>query len=401
MSNPSTFHCPHCKQEIELTQALKHEISAQSQAEAQEALRIALAEQATKFAQLEKKKLQELESENKQKMAQLESSAKSKFEYELKLAIQEKEALQLETRKRQEELLQFARKQRQLEQQMQDKELELEKKLLTERQILQKNAIAQIEDQMRLKLAEKDKQIADAKRANEEMTRKLAQGSQQTQGEVLELEIEQMLKQLFPQDTIREVPKGIRGADVIQVVRNEKGLEVGSILWESKNTKVYQPAWLAKLRSDQRTVKAEIAVLVSVVLPPEIKHFAYKDGIMLCQHNLISAVAEITRRQLIAISKIRTSEINKSEKSAVVYQYLSGSEFRQRMEAISENYLAMKVDIEKEKRFYDLKWARQEKYLRQLQIHTHGMYGDLQAIMGRELPELESELLLSEESAGD
>jgi hypothetical protein len=238
-----------------------------------------------------------------------------------------------------------------------------------------------------LKMMELQKQLTDAMKANEEMRRKLQQGSQQTQGEVLELELESQLKSEFPLDDITPVAKGVRGADILQVVKNQQGRVIGSILWELKNAQ-WSEKWLEKLRDDQRQSKADLAVLVSINMPPDITTFGMRDGVWISCRPTCIALAQALRIQMMRVYATQQSAVGKNEKMEVLYTYLSGFEFKQRVEAIVEAFSSLQDDIEKEKRWFNSKWAKQEKQIRKVIDQTIGMHGDLQGIMGASLPEI-------------
>lgn len=196
-------------------------------------------------------------------------------------------------------------------------------------------------------------------------------------------------KKEFSDDDISEVKKGQRGADVVQKVIDKKGRSCGIILWESKNAK-WSESWLAKLRSDQREAKAQLAVLVVANPPKGLDTFTYRDGIWITSRKLIVGLAQALRFDLIHIHHEKLLGVGKNEKMEVLYQYLTGTEFRHRVEAIAEAFTNLQTDIEREKRWFNTKWARQEKEIRKIVDSTHGMYGDLQAVTGRALRKIKN-----------
>jgi len=237
-------------------------------------------------------------------------------------------------------------------------------------------------------LAQKDKTLADALRANEELKRKIEQGSQQSQGEVAELNLEEELGKAFIYDAIDPVPKGIRGADVIQKVRNRAGKDCGQIIWEVKNTKAWSDGWIQKLKDDQREVHADVAIIVSSVLPEGVKSFAPRDGVWVCDINLAIPLAMIIRDKLEAITREKNLAIGKNEKMDILYQYLTGVQFRQRIEAIMEAFSSMEQDIIKEKRYFTKKWASQEMHIKKVLTNTIGVYGDIDGMVS--LPKIQA-----------
>jgi hypothetical protein len=223
----------------------------------------------------------------------------------------------------------------------------------------------------------------------EELKQKAEQGSQQLQGEVLELELENLLRAKFPFDTIEPVPKGEFGGDTLQRVVSPSGLMSGTILWESKRTKNWSNAWLVKLREDQRTAKAEISVLVSQALPEGVETFDVIDGVWVTHPRSILPVATILRHTLLQVSTARLVNEGQQTKAEMVYQYLTGPRFRQRVEAIVEAFTCMQEDLDKERKAIMKQWAKRDEQIERVMGATVGMYGDLQGIAGKSMQEIE------------
>ncbi len=369
--------CPHCKKSIPLTQALSHELKEKLQKE-----------QVTELAEEKKRLNEEAKKWRDEQLKKLEERVKREAEYQLKDAQNEKEELKKQNSLLQEQLLELNKTLRQMRNDREQEKVEFEKKLGDEQEKIRQNEQKRIDEEYRLKMSEKEKQLSDALKVNDELKRKLEQGSQQTQGEVLELQLEETIKKEFPLDEVQEVPKGVKGADIIQIVKNRFGKECGSVIWELKRTKAWSHDWIRKLKDDQRTVNAEIAVLVSNVLPPETAHFGLKDGVWVCTYDSVLGLTVMLRDSLIKIQGVRSSVVGKDEKKEVLWNYLTGVEFKQRVEAIYDAYSQMQEDIEKEKRWFSLKWAKQEKQTRKVIDSVLGMSGDLQGIIGKSLPEI-------------
>jgi hypothetical protein len=223
----------------------------------------------------------------------------------------------------------------------------------------------------------------------EELKRRAEQGSQQLQGEVLELELEALLSAKFPRDTIRPVPKGEFGGDVLQHVLGPTNQSCGTILWESKRTKNWSDAWLAKLREDQRAAKAEIAIIVSQALPKNIESFAFIDGVWVADPKIALPVAMSLRQTLIEVACVRQASEGRQTKMELVYNYLTGPRFRQRVQALVEAFSSMKEDLDREKKVITRQWAKREEQIDRVMQATVGMYGDLQGIAGKTLQEIE------------
>ena len=380
--------CPHCKNLIPLTEALTHQMSEKMEQQLDEVKR--KAEEREKYLiDLGKKRVEE-EREKASKEAEVSLRKKITEEMELKLKDTQNESEELKKEKRmmQEQLLELNKTMRKLQDQNRDKEIELTKKFNEEQDKLRKEEQKKVEEQFKLMILEKEKKLQDVVKANEDLKRKLEQGSQQTQGEVLELEVEETLKREFPLDTIDPVPKGVNGADIIQTVMDSTGKKSGTILWEMKRTKAWSQKWIDKLKDDQRTVHAEMAVIISEVVPDNINKFGQIDSIWVCEFDSYLGVAFALRSQLKELAKLRIMQDGKNGKMDMLYQYINSVEFKHRMEAIVESFTNMQQEIEKEKRWFALKWSREEKNIRNIIDNTIGMRGDLQSIMGNTLKEL-------------
>lgn len=360
--------CPNCKQPIPLTAALSHQI----QEKYQIFYRKRLAEEKTKIEQT----LTE----------QLTKQVRSQLDLQMKDKANELGELQKQNKSLQEQLLTLNKFIRQLKVENDQRRLEFEKKLAEDEEKIRVEEKKRIDNEYRLKILEKDKRLTDALKLVDEYKRKLEQGSQQLQGEVLELELEHILKREFPYDEIKPIAKGIRGADVLHIVKNNFGRTCGVIVWESKRTKSWGNDWIVKLREDQREAKADVAVIISQILPDGIKNLGLANNVWVGNFESIMGLALMLRTMLIEVSSVKLSNVNKQSKMEILYAYFSGIEFKQRLEAIIESFNSSQEDLEKEKRYFATKWAREEKNIRKVFDNLSGMYGDLQSMIGKALP---------------
>jgi len=278
--------------------------------------------------------------------------------------------------------LKMRKQQRELEEREKNLQLEVQRKLAEESRKIWASAASKFTEDHRLKDAEKDKKIADMLQRIEDLKRKAEQGSQQTQGEVLEIELENLLRATFRTDDIQPVPKGTKGADVIQKVYTKLGNFCGTILWESKRTKSWNDSWLQKLKDDQREVKANLTVIVSIALPKNIKTFGLMDGVWVSDFSTVVGLATALREGMIEVARTKASLVGKSEKMEHLYAYLSGQEFRQRIEAVVESFATMKSDLDAEKGSMEKIWSKREQQILRVLKNTAGLYGDLQGIIG-------------------
>src|SRR5215470_1797117 len=347
--DPTTLSCPGCGARIPISEALVQQLVAQRVAEERPAL-----EQAARSAAA----------------AQLETTLR-----DARAALAEKDQ-QLQTARESE--LALRREKRTLEEQARELELEVARQVDAERAKIREDAQRRAEEEHRLRHAEKELRLQEALRVNDELRRKLEQGSQQTQGEAVELALEELLQSGFPLDAIEPVAKGVRGADVLQRVRTRSGVACGAILWESKQSKHWSPGWIEKLKDDQREAKAELAILVSAALPKDLEGFGLREGVWLCAPRFALALATALRGGLCDLANARRALAGRDELRDALVAYVTGPEFRRRIEAIVRTCGDLQADLEEEKRAAARRWARREKQLARLATGTGAMYGDLE-----------------------
>ena len=413
-----SVHCPACGQEFPLSEAVlgsvRHGLEKELQVEIEHReknladKRRALGEQQAALTRkaaaldeqvegLVKQRLEQQVDEIKTKAAKRAAEAQETILKELREDLSEKAAA---LKKAQDQELDLRREKRQLEEAKEALKLEVQRTLDEERGKLKERLRAAADEENRLKIAEKEKVISDLKTKLDEAQRRAAQGSQQTQGEVLELDFEQQLRQAFPVDQISEISKGVRGADVVHEVRGNTGRSCGVILYETKRTQNWSDGWIAKLKEDMRSVKAEIGVIVTEVLPKGIARFGHHDGVWVC--DLVSAIplVHVLRCTLQELAIARGHQEGAKEKMQVLYIYLTGIEFRQRVSAVIEAFTAMRQDLERERRAITKSWSKREKHINAVVENMAGMIGDMQAISGnalKEIPPLELEMVAMED----
>ena len=281
------------------------------------------------------------------------------------------------------------RKQRELDDAKRELDLTIEKRVQADLTSERDKAKKEAEEELKLKVMEKDQTITAMQRQIEDLKRRAEQGSQQLQGEVQEMELEALLAAKFPRDTIQPVPKGEFGGDVLQRVMGPLNQSCGTILWECKRTKNWSDGWLPKLREDQRTAKAEIAVIVSQALPKDVETFGFIDGVWIADPKVALPVALSLRQTLIEVASARQAAEGQQTKMEMVYGYLTGPRFRQRIQAIVEAFSSMREDLDREKKAITRQWAKREEQIDRVMNATVGMYGDLQGIAGKTLQEIE------------
>lgn len=362
--------CPHCGRRLELSKALKLQIEKDIVAREKEKFEIELEAIRQKASNVSLKK------------------AEKQFELQIKQLTEDSVAKEDQNKKLLEQLTQLTIQLRESKKEKDHARLEMQKKLLEEEEKIKLEERKKAEEENRSKVLELQKQLLDVSKANDDLRRKINQGSQQTQGEAFELEFEKMLKREFPNDQISEVAKGSKGGDVIQEVTDRNGNVCGKILWEMKNTKAWSESWIDKLKGDQRTAVADYAVLISEAVPENFDSARFYKNIWITKRSFTIGLACALRLNLIQIAMAKRAMEGKKDKKDILYSYMSGTEFRLRVEAIIDAFTNMQVEIEKEKRYFSNKWARDEKNIRQVIDNTYGMHGDLKGIVGNSLPQI-------------
>lgn len=333
--------------------------------------------------------------EDREKIA-LEAKVKAEKEASDSVAIKLKDLTDdLEKKKRenlelQKKELDFLKKELELKEAKEKMDLDVQKQILEARKKSEEELSKRFAEQFELKEKEYKKQLEDQKKLADDMKRKMEQGSMQMQGEVQELVIEEELKSLFPFDLIEEVSKGIRGADCVQLVRNNLGDECGKIIYESKRTKAFANDWIPKLKEDMRASGCDVAVLITETLPKDQNQFAFVNGVWVCSFSEFKALANVLREGILSIHQASTSNENKGEKMQLLYRFLTGNEFRQHVEAIVEGFSSLREDLEKEKRAMNLIWKKREKQIDKVMHNTTQLYGSVKGIAGASLPDIEA-----------
>lgn len=382
--------CPHCGKQVELSEAFTHQV--------RETVR---AEQALKHkAELEKARL-EVE---KQAAEHKEALEKAKLEAEERALKKAKETLELQLRNSQNEAEEASKRNKELQEQIlaltkdirtltqkdKDRELEMQKQLLKERELIIEEVSKSAKEESRLKEMELQKKLEDTQKALEDAQRKAHQTSQQLQGEVLELDLENQLREYFATDEIIPVPKGVDGADMMQKVKNKFGQTAGLILWETKRTKAWSGSWTTKLRDDKRRVEASCAIIVSEVLPEGIDTFQFYEGVWVTSYKYALPLASVLRNGLMEVAIARATAAHKDERLEALFNYLTKDGFRSKFEVQVESIMALIQDLQAEKRSTVRVWKKREMQLNRMMGNTASMYGELQGILGSSLPSLPS-----------
>lgn len=402
MSNNLTIKCPNCHHAFPIGNALAQEIEAEIRGKYLKRFsddQQKLDDEKKKLArEMEELKLKgenqdrilddKLKLAKQQLQEELSKKAGAEVQAQMELMREEldkKSKLLVETQKRELVIMQREQQMKEKEEQMQ---MDMEKQFLVKQKEIE-DKVRKIESERTdLKVKELEKKLADQVELAETMRRKAEQGSMQLQGEVQELALEELLRNSFPFDSIDEVAKGVKGADCVQTVRNTMAQPCGKVIYESKRTKAFAGDWIEKLKSDMRAQQADIAVIVTEVLPKEMDSFGFKDGVWICRFSDVKALAYMLRDSLIRIHSALATQENKGDKMQLLYNYLTANEFRQNIEAVVEGFLSLKDSISRERIQMEKIWKEREKQLEKVLLNTTQFYGSIKGIAGNAVADL-------------
>jgi hypothetical protein len=369
--NHSTITCKNCGQEIEISEALTHQI--------QESVR---REESEKFST-------ELEKAKKEATEKALKDIEQKTSQEIIEKQNQIEELTKRAQKAENEELKMRKEKRDFEEAKEKFELEKQRQLDEEREKIRAKAVEEIEVKDKFKFAEYETKIAAMNKALEDAKKQASQVSQQLQGEVLELDLENSLREIFTDDEIEAVGKGQLGGDIIQKVKGKSGRVAGIILWETKRAK-WSSTWFSKLREDSRRVGASVSILLSIDLPKDIQDFQLTEGVIVCSYKYAVPLASIVRRSVLQIAVAKQTAANKDENLELLYSYIQSESFRHRFEAFAEGIKEMEEDLEYEKRAMERVWKKREGQIKKTLINASRMYGELQGVMGNALPDIKT-----------
>ncbi len=377
--------CPNCGHQFEPNDSIREEVERE--------LRIKMLDWQK---QKEKAFEEQLVFEKERFQIQLEENIRKNitadFENKLKLAEQNNKDNEEKLKQARQQQLDFLKKEQELKNKEAELELSVQKKLQEEREKLaseirklEEQRIAAKETEFQLRLKEMEEKLEAQKKLAEEMKRKAEQGSMQLQGEAQELLIQETLQQTFPFDIIEEISKGQRGADCIQVVRNNVGQECGKIYYESKRAEKFGGDWIEKFKIDMRRLGTDVGVIVTKTLPKDIEKFGQKDGVWICSFADLKAVAFMLREGIVKIYTATKSQENKGDKMHLLYNYLTSREFADQWQAIREGFMSMKLSIQKERDAMEKLWKQREKQLEKVLLNAAHVRGSIEGISGTDV----------------
>jgi len=415
MEKDTKIKCPNCGTSIDVQDILAHQLEEKVREEFNQKLRSEKQKFSKREEELEKARIdfeEKKKRENELFQDRLEKSIKAEKEVlqsSIKKKLEEEQEdhmkmLQKELNEKSDKLKEFNIAKAEIEKLKREKtelksaaEAEAQKKL-NETLIQEKEKIRKAEEEKtELKMKELHKQLEDQKKLTEEMKRKQEQGSMQLQGEVQELAIEEWLAQKFPLDGVEEIKKGARGGDCIQTVNTREAQNCGTIYYESKRTKDFQPSWIEKFKADIRDRNANIGVLVTNVLPSDMDRMGMKEGIWICTYEEFKGLCAVLRQSIIRFNSALATQENKGDKMHMLYDFLTGNAFRMQVEAIVEGFSQLKIDLDTEKRSMQRIWKQREKQIEKVITSTVDMYGSIKGIAGNAVQSVKALELPGEE----
>jgi len=336
-------------------------------------------------AQLLKAERGKLTKQIKSKLAEEQAEETEALEEDLaeqKKKVKEAKARELELRKQQQRL----------EEEKETFELTIQRKLDEERKEIAEQARKKAAEDQQFKIREKEDLIKSLESKIGDLQRKIEIGSQEAQGEAAEEELQELLERTFPYDKFEGIKKGVRGADILQTVRNSTGKECGTILWESKNTKEFSNKWIDKITTDQQQASADIAAIMSIALPKEVDNFGLYHGVWVADYKSAIGLCALFRETLIRVERERLVTQHQDSMKDVVYKYITGQEFTMRVKRIANAYIAMQKDLESERRAMNKIWSKREKQIATVIENVVGIHGSIEGLVGgqKALPEIET-----------
>jgi len=362
----NTIICTSCGETIEIDKALEGQIEA----------RVLASQQHKHEAELAKVKLEAEDTAKKKALAEQELIIKTLRE--------DAQSAKEDNAKMREELGRLMDQLRESNKARENAELEAKKKLAEEEAKIREEVQKMADEKQRLNLAAKEKTITDLQKALDDAQRKAAQGSQQLQGEILELDLEEALARNFRDDDISPVAKGVNGADISHTVKSQSGIECGVILWEIKRTKNWTDGWIPKLKADLRSAKANVPVIISEVLPKQLESdMGHVDGVWVVKPKLAIILATLLRKSLLDVGRQKAIAANQGDSATALYNFVTSHEFSQQIENMVETYRDMTQQVTKERVAYEKLWALREKQARSLLMSTANIVGSMQGYVGQ------------------
>lgn len=371
----SEIQCPQCNHQFEVQEAL----SSQLERKYQDQLRIELDKEreaseeraALKLAEQRAKLGKQLEEQMAEQLSELQAENEKRRQENLRLKQEE---------------LSFKKREKELLEKEQELKLQVEQEILNREHEIAMKAKAQLQAEFEIERKKMQVQIEQSSKLAEEMKRKAEQGSMQLQGEAQELVLEDLLSEAYPFDRIEPVAKGVKGADCLQSVINASQKLCGTIIYESKNTKDWNDDWLKKLKVDQASARADIAVIVSKALPKGQSSFNLCDGVWVCSLTEVRALSLVLRESLLKMAAVKIAQDNIGDKKSLLYEYFTGNQFAQRVQALLDNFAEQAAQLNKEKVATEKLWKKRETQIWAMQQNLAGMFGSIEGIAGKEIP---------------
>ena len=375
MNQNFEISCPCCGTTIDVNKLLKEKLLSELKVSLKSEENTFIRNQIAKAELDAHKKMEELMLENENNINEINNELNQKSKEIKRLKDAEAEIIELKRKTRESE---------------ENAELNIQKRIHEALESESKRLVDQANQKSQFEIKTLKKQLADQINLTKEMQRKQEQGSVQLQGEAGELIIEEWLKDRFKLDDVTEIKKGENGADCLQTINTREKLKCGTIYYESKRTKTFQNSWIDKFKNDIREKGADVGVLVTKTMPSGSDKIRKINGVIVCGFNEFKVIAPVLRDSLLQLNSVQSTEVNKADKMALLYNFLTSNEFKLHVEGVVEGITQMQEEMIREKNTHKKLWKQREKQLEKVVDSTISIYGAIKGIAGKSVPEIES-----------
>ena len=375
MNKNFEISCPCCGTTIDVNKLLKEKLLSELKVSLKSEENTFIRNQIAKAESDAHKKMEELMLENENNIKEINNELNQKSKEIKRLKDAEAEIIELRRKTRESE---------------ENAELNIQKRIHEALESESKRLVDQANQKSQFEIKALKKQLGDQINLTKEMQRKQEQGSVQLQGEAGELIIEEWLKDRFKLDDVKEIKKGENGADCLQTINTREKLNCGTIYYESKRTKTFQNSWIDKFKNDIREKGADVGVLVTKTMPSGSEKIRKINGVIVCGFNEFKVIAPVLRDSLLQLNSVQSKEVNKADKMALLYGFLTSNEFKLHVEGVVEGITQMQEEMIREKNMHKKLWKQREKQLEKVVDNTIGIYGAIKGIAGKSIPEIET-----------
>jgi hypothetical protein len=377
--------CPHCGREVQLDEAIAHQLAAPLRAGWEAEMRQQIGEEVRAAERAEREglegRLRQRDSQVKELKAQEVGLLRDRHKLE-----DEKEDLEREKERMRDEI----RTQERAD--AEDRARQHAKEDLRRTQESYQEQLRRKEEEHGTQTRQLEDQLRRVSAQLEEAQRKSATGSRQEEGIARQDLFSEELQRRFPADLITVAPRGKRGPDVTQVVRAGH-LDCGVILWECKRTAAWSNDWPLKLAGEARRAGARFGVIVSDVLPVGMEGSGVVGGVWVCDYRHALELAAGFREAIIAVYRHEAANAARAGTAGKVYDYFATGGFEARYKTIELGSDRLRQELHQDQRVSQQRWKRMEQIMDEiLQQGLHGIVLDIIGLGGEIPPAARAEL---------